>query len=421
MSLALANPNSVKDPLWPERYLGSDRARLISNTSICQAALERKIDHFILTELFDADRAARLNNGKSLRRQMARRTLAHTVKALIGAGKQSGGYETSLASTKSLFPGMIDLPSIEVGRLQLFDLAPCDMTLPSDFAMVEKLAGYTFCKKGLLVEALTHASDVASDRSAAQNAHDCYDRLALLGNAIIETIVSDAVYEVTPEEDRTAGIMTLHRTALVNRHYLGYLAMSCHVSQTRVMESGYGGLAQRKYNVEFPLWRFLRYCSQHLDAEMSAVEARFTELRDAIAKSIESASAYPWQLLAQLRANDFLADIVESLVGATFLDSGSMDICKGVLERMGLLPYLRRIVQDKVDVVHPKDRLQILAAGRPVRYQVSREPQSATCTVHVGDGIAAKMEGSVDVSEEEAHIRVALAAIEAFTKPSASK
>jgi len=335
------------------------------------------------------------------------------VKALIGAGKLSGGYDAALTWTKSLFPNLIDLPSIEVGRLQLFDLAPCNMALPTDFTMVETIVGYTFHKKSLLIEALTHASDL----SALQNEHDCYDRLAFLGNAIVESLVSDAVYEMTPDDARTSGVMTRYRTALINRNYLGYLALSSHVSQTRVRESSAGRLTtQRSYSVEFPLWRFLRCCSQQMDAEMSAVEGRFAELRDDIKRAVESRGQYPWQLLARLRANDFMADIVESLVGAVFLDSGSMDVCKGVLERMGLLPYLRRIVGGKVDVVHPKDRLQILAGDNKVRYEVKRGKARTTCAVHVGDGLVAKVEGGEGASEEEVHIGVALAAITTLTK-----
>ena len=47
--------------------------------------------------------------------------------------------------------------------------------------------------------------------------------------------------------------------------------------------------------------------------------------------------------------------MVESLAGAVFVDSGLMDICEEMLDRIRILSYLRRIMRDKVNVVYPKE------------------------------------------------------------------
>ncbi|KXX75776.1 Dicer-like protein 2 [Madurella mycetomatis] len=405
---------TAKHPLWPEGYLTTNRAKLISNTSLCRAALERKVDRFLLTKPFDAEASRRsTRTDKNTRgREVARRTLAHTVKAIVGAGRQAGGYGAALTWTKALLAGSIDLPSLEVGRMQLYDLVPgSQVPISADLTMVETLAGYSFRKRALLVEALTHGSDI----SALD--HGCYNRLAFLGNAVIESLVSDVIYRELSADKSSGcvalGMMSVYRAAMVNRHYLGYLAMARHVSQQRtaVKSSGAGSpLVQEQYSVEFPLWRFLRYYSGEMADEMSAAEARFATLRGHLTQAVESGDTYPWLLLAQLRANDFFADVVESLVGAVFVDSGAMETCERLLDTMGLLPYLRRMIREKIDVMHPKERLQALTGGKALRYEVGREG-GLVCSVFVDDRLVARVEDGV--TEDEAHIK---AAVEAVTK-----
>lgn len=51
-------------------------------------------------------------------------------------------------------------------------------------------------------------------------------------------------------------------------------------------------------------------------------------------------------------------------------DSGSFDICERLIEKMGILPYMRRILRDAVEVFHPKERLGVLAGTETVEYTV---------------------------------------------------
>ncbi len=312
---------------------------------------------------------------------------------------------------KALVPGSMDLPSLEVGRLQLFDLVPSSPgSQPpwEDLAMVETLAGYPFRKKGLLVEALTHGSVFSAHE------YGCYDRLAFLGNAIIESLVSDTIYQISQQgQSSNCGLapMSLYRAAVVNRHYLGYLALSWHLSQTRtaVQESsnGGGGFTLKRYDADFALWRFLRHSSAEMTAEMCATEARFATLRSDIGRAVESGETYPWLLLGRLRPNEFYADVIESLVGAVFIDSGSMETCGRMLDKMGLLPYLRRMLRDKVDVVHPKEHLQTVAGGKAVRYEVNKE-QRWKCAVFVDECLVAEVEDGV--AEEQLYLEAAVKA-----------
>lgn len=81
---------------------------------------------------------------------------------------------------------------------------------------------------------------------------------------------------------------------------------------------------------------------------------------------------------------------------------GSLSDCEGFLEHLGLMPYLRRILDNDIAVLHPKEELGHLADREKVRYVLGKEGEDCderlTCTVFVGerpivkvgDGLSAK-------------------------------
>jgi dsRNA-specific ribonuclease len=374
----------------------------MSNARLCEAALEHGLDKFILTKAFNAMEwrpTYMIDVGKSRTgavRPIAGKTLADIFKALIGAGKVAGGHSMALSWTKTLLCE-VDLPSLEVGRRQLFDSSPRDVPLPTNFQPLETLAAYSFKKKALLIEAMTHSSSIT--------AYACYDRLAFLGNAIIESIVGDEIYG--HENKLSHALMNIYRTAVVNGQYLGFVALEWHVTQKRCNlreTTASHNFDSEEVDVAFPLWRFLMHSSRDITDEIRKMEGRFASLRDDIAVAIESGSSYPWALLARLQVNDFYADVVESLVGAVWTDSGSMEHCRELLDRMGVLRYLRRIIQDQVHTIHPKEELQILAGQKAVTYDVGGEKDTGkerqiTCAVFVGDRMVTQVHGGVDGDE----------------------
>ncbi|KAH8894464.1 hypothetical protein GQ53DRAFT_716178 [Thozetella sp. PMI_491] len=67
-----------------------------------------------------------------------------------------GGYPIALAAVKAFIPE-VDMESLESARLQLYNAEVSHHQLPKDLQALETLVGYTFKKKGLLTQSMTHA------------------------------------------------------------------------------------------------------------------------------------------------------------------------------------------------------------------------------------------------------------------------
>ena len=161
----------------------------------------------------------------------------------------------------------------------------------------------------------------------------------------------------------------------------------------------------------------MRHTSPKLGAVQVATAERHAELRDAIDDAIKHGTHYPWALLAKLEAHKFYSDIVESLLGAVWIDSGSFDVCRGIVERMGILPYLRRILKDGVQVWHPKEEIGVLADTETVTYVIDRREKKEDgevgkeywCKILVGEVVVVEMGGGV--TKEEVKTKAAEAAV----------
>ena len=78
---------------------------------------------------------------------------------------------------------------------------------------------------------------------------------------------------------------------------------------------------------------------------------------------------FPWHALSLTDPPKFLSDIVESVIGALYIDShGSIPVCEDFVRRLGILPCLERILRDGVDCWHPKERINTLAADQGIKY-----------------------------------------------------
>ena len=97
----------------------------------------------------------------------------------------------------------------------------------SDFSGLEDRIGYEFSDKALLRQALLHAS---------ADAGDSYERLEFLGDAVLELIVSELVFESRP--DFTEGQLTKSRAAIVSEVSLAEAARALGLSEYLILGKG---------------------------------------------------------------------------------------------------------------------------------------------------------------------------------------
>jgi dsRNA-specific ribonuclease len=305
----------------------------------------------------------------------------------------------------SLFIPDVKWRSLDAGGEILYEAAHAGAVLPATMAPLEELTGYTFRKKSLLIEAMTHSSYNGIGVVA------CLERLEFLGDAILDNIIVTELFAVDPPLRHFD--LHLGRAALVNGYFLGFLVMEWCVKQQR-MDVVDDSNSLEVTEESLPLWHFMRYSSGEMAAVQRETQGRHAELRGQILEAMEHGANYPWALLARLQAQKFYSDIFESLLGAVWVDSGSIEACRAIVERVGILPYMRRLLRDKVNVLHPKEELGRRARNGKVDYVVeARETEDGEreffCRITVGERVMAEVAGGMN--GEEARTRAAEEAI----------
>lgn len=134
----------------------------------------------------------------------------------------------------------------------------------------------------------------------------------------------------------------------------------------------------------------MRHASPSVRLAQQKCLARHAVLHAAISSSLAHANYYPWTDLARLEPPKFFSDMVESILGAIYIDThGSLSECQNFLEHLGLMPYLRRVLDNEIAVLHPKEELGQLADRDKVKYILGKEGEEGeerlTCTVIVGE------------------------------------
>ncbi|KAF4625953.1 hypothetical protein G7Y89_g12212 [Cudoniella acicularis] len=427
-------------PLWHEGYLSAKKDRLVANSRLSRAALELGLDNFIITKAFTGSKWRPLytsnllsvsppNNPTPKTRKLSSKILADVVESLIGAAMIDGNLPKALKCLQVFLPELTWYP-LSTRQEFCFSRAPteADLPMPETLKPLEELMGYKFRKPSLLIEALTHASSSLGTQSL--------ERLEFLGDSILDNIIVSKMYANTPPLSHFQ--MHLLRTALVNADFLAFICMEWG-PQVQVVSSIQESGGQPEHftpqitTVTTPLHKHLRHTSPHLSQLQTLTARHHSSLRNAILAAIDNGKRYPWSLLARLQAHKFYSDVVESVLGAVWIDSGSLETCTSVVGKMGILAYCERILREGVGVgsvegksggimiMHPKEELGILAGEKVVRYVVSlgggtgRDENNVVgeleggegnsvkgryvCEVSVGDEKVVRYEGGVDREE----------------------
>ena len=309
--------------------------------------------------------------------------LADVVESLIGAAYLHGGFHLGYECIKFFDLGLKWEP-LPVRIDQALSRVGAELDrYPAQLADVERMLGYTFQRKLLLIEALTHAS-------YQQDSHTpSYERMEFLGDSVLDMIITDYLYHA-PGKNYSPGHMHLRKSALVNGHILAYicLRMSCEVEVFMPRPNAEGRIEETVDNNVIHLWKCLLHSSPKVLEDQLNTYTRFRKRREEIEESLTTGTIFPWAALTRLQAPKFFSDMVESIVGAIFLDSrGNIPLVRQILYKLGIMPILERVVSDDVDVLHPVSRLSLWAQKneRTIEYVYEREGGRINCVIMVDD------------------------------------
>ncbi|TFL02067.1 hypothetical protein BDV98DRAFT_566611 [Pterulicium gracile] len=349
--------------------------------------------------------------------QLSLKVIADVVESTIGAAYLSGGLSVALECVK-VFDLGIQWKDLHVRFQTLFDRASSTPqpghVIPPQLEHVETILGYRFKNKILLQEALTHSGYQPTYETADTVS---YERMEFLGDAVLDMVATDFLYRAQPPDGKLykPGHIHLRKSALVNAHFLAYICLR----QSRTVKSAMPRPEHPVINArivieeeEQEVWLFqclLHSTHQIVDAQRD-VRTRYTKGRAAIdsvlfdesipqegkdrdtqqgAPAKRPALIFPWSDLSRVQAPKLFSDMIESLVGAVYIDSlGNFEAVTAVLEQLGWMGVMRRIVDQSIDVQHPVSRLHIWATrvGKKIKYTYKQAEGIITCSILV-DGV----------------------------------
>lgn len=223
-----------------------------------------------------------------------------------------------------------------------------------DFDKLEKEIDVQFKNKDLLKQALVHRSYLNEHSDFAL---DHNERLEFLGDAVLEIVVTEFLYFKFPEKPE--GELTNLRASLVNAKMLSQVAMGLSIDDNLYLSRG--------------------------------------ESKDKNSKARQY----------------ILADAVEAIIGAIYLDRGLRQTKKFIKNK--ILCNLKTVIEQRL-YLDPKSKFQEKSQelyGVTPHYMVLSEsgPDHARMfevAVHIGDELIAQGEGT---SKQEAQVKAAIEAL----------
>ncbi|XP_061359208.1 endoribonuclease Dicer homolog 1 isoform X1 [Gastrolobium bilobum] len=283
-----------------------------------------------------------LESDSSSYRVLSSKTLADVVEALIGIYYVQGGKIAANHLMKWVGIQIeFDPDEMECTR-RPFNV-PDSILRSVDFDVLEGALNIKFKDRGLLVESITHASRPSSGVS-------CYQRLEFVGDAVLDHLITRHLFFTYT--DLPPGRLTDLRAAAVNNENFARVAV--------------------KHNLHV----HLRHGSSALEKQ---IKEFVKEVQDELSKPGFNSFG-----LGDCKAPKVLGDIVESIAGAIFLDSGrDTSVVWKVFQ-----PLLHPMVTPETLPMHPvrelQERCQQQAEG--LEYRASRMGNLATVEVFI-DGV----------------------------------
>ena len=316
-------------------------------------------------------------------REMSTKILADVVEALIGASYLSGGSQMAAACLEIFLPDVPWFTALRASQI-LHRFYEAQIPVSTRVIEAEKVISHDFSLQSIIIEALTHPSHYGPNTSSS------YQRLEFCGDAILDNIVITNAFAHNPPLHPHS--LHLNRAALGNANFLGFLCLTLSIFINRF--EALGNESKKITTIDssrpFYLWMSMRFASPSIRFAQQDCLARYEIAHTTISSSLAHGNQYPWTALARLEPPKFFSDIVESILGAIFIDThGSLSECESFLEHLGLMAYLRRVLENDIALLHPKEELGQLADQEKVSYILGKQSaegaERLTCAVIMGD------------------------------------
>ncbi|KAM0946851.1 hypothetical protein DsansV1_C08g0079921 [Dioscorea sansibarensis] len=326
-------------PVFDEDSKESD-ATLFGNEESAAVAIEPQ-NEFYDDCVENAREDGELEGDSSCYRVLSSKTLADVVEALIGVYYVEGG-KNAANHLMNWIGIQVESDPQEMEYVKPYNI-PESVMRCVDFDSLEGELKVKFKDRGLLLEAITHASRPSSGVS-------CYQRLEFVGDAVLDHLITRHLFFTYT--DLPPGRLTDLRAAAVNNENFARVAV--------------------KHKLQL-----------HLRHGSSALE---TQIRDFV-KDVQDELSKPGFNsfgLGDCKAPKVLGDIVESIAGAIFLDNGrDTSVVWKVFQ-----PLLHPMVTPDTLPMHPvrelQERCQQQAEG--LEYKATRAGNLATVEVFI-DGV----------------------------------
>ncbi|KAK9768192.1 Dicer-like protein 1 [Basidiobolus ranarum] len=321
-------------PSKQEGQLHCQRIKSISNCALFRNAVKLELNKYVTSAPFNRKHWLPPNfvidSASDLKRTsghtLSDKTMADLVEACLGACYLSSGEESALDCAIKM---MIPFPEIKHWR-EFATLSNLPPQIRSDgvqsqnfnFEEIEDLLDYKFQDPRILLEAFTHPS-------YPNPSTPCYQRLEFLGDAVLDFLVVSYIYDKYTHS--TPAEITNLKSASVSNTFLSVVSHS---------------LGLHKHLVHF---------SSLLDMNITEF---VNQLEKCKSQAEEQGSNNQYWL--HLNPPKAIADLIESLFGAIFVDSKfSLPQVKKTFDQH-IKPFLEKYIRPGVVEVHPVVKLTMM-------------------------------------------------------------
>ncbi|KAG0261648.1 Anaphase-promoting complex subunit 1 [Mortierella polycephala] len=324
----------IVNPAKNEGELHMCRIRIISNKALLRHATRLQLYRYVSRTPFHRKswRPARfvVDNKPWTDIQnhiLSNKTLADVIEASLGAAYLSGGVRNGLQAAKAMgipfeeFEDWDDFVQVYSNRTAKDNDTQGTLSAAQRVSVqeVQKVLGYTFRNPLLLIEAMTHASHIRLDAM-------CYQRLEFLGDAVLDFQVVQYYYN--KYADAPPGAITLIKDASVNNGILGAIS------------------------IRWGLHKFLNHYSPTL---ISAIARTIVDIESKEEESKDK--GLTGEYWVNINMPKVLGDVVESTIGAVFVDSGfDFEVISDLFTRL-IRPFLDKHVNFESICIHPTKAL----------------------------------------------------------------